>query len=137
MSALVAFLLVALSVLALSCLLVLSLVSDRSALVLLVWKNCLMSWMSVGGLRFLAIVMVRRVLELCGLGAILAVGIWVLPFALGGMVSSSVSWVARVKDGVASGLGGALVLFMGFGSNIVPCLAHFARRAEGVWGMQC
>ena len=96
-----------------------------------------MSWISVGGLRFLASVMVRRVLELCGLGAILAVGIWVLSFAPGSMVSSSVSCVAGVKGGVASGLGGALVLFVGFGSNIVPCLAHFARRAEGVWGMRC
>ena len=43
--------------------------------------------------------------------------------------------VARVNGGVASGLGGALVLSGGCGSNIVPSLTLFARRAEGVLGM--
>ena len=62
MPALVAFLLVALSVLALSCLLVLLSVVDGCALVLPVEKNCLMSLMSVVVLRFLASVMVQCVL---------------------------------------------------------------------------
>ncbi len=52
-------------------------------------------------------------------------------------VLSGVSCVARVNGGVASGLGGALILFRGFGSNIVPSVTHSARRAEGVLDMQC
>ncbi len=53
------------------------------------------------------------------------------------VLSVGVSCVARVNGGVASGLGGALILFRGCGSNIVPSVTHFARRAEGVLGMQC
>jgi hypothetical protein len=57
--------------------------------------------------------------------------------SLAWVLSLGASCVARVNGGVASGLGGTLVLFGGCGSNIVPFLTHIAQRAEGVWDMQC
>jgi hypothetical protein len=100
-------------------------------------KNRLMSSMLLAVLRFLASVVIRcdalvrsfRV-GTGGKGQASSISLaWVL--------SLGTSCVARVNGGVASGLGGALVLFGGCGSNIVPFLTHIARRAEGVWDMQC
>ena len=86
---------------------------------------------------FFAFAMVQWLLSVWRFECIVVVGMRLRPFSLDCVVSLCVSWVARVNGGVASGLGGALALIVGFGSNIVSCLAHFARRAEGVWGMRC
>jgi hypothetical protein len=95
-----------------------------------------MSLMLVDVLRFLASLMVQWVLAVCRFAGIAFDVIWLVSDSLDCVVSPCVSWVARVNGGVASGLGGALVLFGGCGSNIVPCMAHFARRAEGVLGVR-
>ena len=79
--------------------------------------------------------MVQWLLSVWRFECIVVVGMRLLPFSLDCVVSLCVSWVARVNGGVASGLGGALVLSGGCGSNIVPFLTHFAQRAEGVLGM--
>ena len=84
---------------------------------------------------FFAFAMVQWLLSVWRFECIVVVGMRLLSFSLDCVVSLCVSWVARVNGGVASGLGGALVLSRGCGSNIVPFLTHFARRAEGVLGM--
>ncbi len=87
-------------------------------------------------LRFLASVMVQCVLAVWRFAGIAVDDILLFLVSLDCVVSPCVSWVARVNGGVASGLGGALVLFGGCDSNIVPFLTHLARRAEGVLGMR-
>ena len=106
------------------------------AVALFVVKNVLMSLVSVDVLNFLAFAMVKWLQSVWRFVCIVVVGISLLSFWLGCVASLCVSWVARVNGGVASGLGGALVLSRGCGSNIVPSQTHFARRAEGVLGMQ-
>ena len=98
-------------------------------------KKFLMSLVSVGVLHFLAFVIVKWLRSGWRFVCVVVVGMWLLLFSLVCVVSYCVSWVARVNGGVASGLGGALVLSGGCGSNIVPFLTYFAQRAEGVLGM--
>ena len=105
------------------------------AVALFVVKNVLISLVSVDVLHFLAFVVVKRLRSVWRFVCVVVVGVWLFLFSLVCVVSYCVSWVARVNGGVASGLGGALVLSGGCGSNIVPSLTHFARRAEGVLGM--
>ena len=104
---------------------------------LLVVKNVLISLVSVDVLLLLFFAMVQWLLSVWRFECIAVVSMRLLSFSLDCVASLCVSWVARVNGGVASGLGGALVLFVGFGSNIVPFLTPIARRAEGVWGMRC
>ena len=105
------------------------------AVVLLVVKNVLMSLVSVDALDFLAFAMVKWLRSVCRFVWVVVVGMRLFLFSLVCVVSYSVSWVAWVNGGVASGLGGALVLSRGCDSNIVLFQTHFARRAEGVLGM--
>ena len=105
------------------------------AVALFVVNNVLMSLVSVDVLHFLAFAMAKWLLSVWRFVCVVVVGMRLFPFSLVCVVSLSVSWVARVNGGVASGLGGALVLSRGCGSNIVPFLTHIARRAEGVLGM--
>ena len=101
-----------------------------------VGKNCLIFLVLADVLRILALVLVQCVSAVLHFAGIEVDDELLILVSLDCVVSPCVSWVARVNDGVASGLGGALVLFGGCGSNIVLFLTHSARRAEGVLGMR-